>query len=67
MPREENHGGASSSGEPSRSCSEKGFDTDRSIFKVGYFAREYSELGGYLPPAMGIKFPDLPNGFGRFL
>ena len=50
-----------------KASSEKGFDTDRLIFKDGYFAREYSKLGGYLPPAMGIKFPDLPNGFGRFL
>ena len=34
---------------------------------IGYFVREYSELGGYLSPSIGIKFSDGPNGFGRFL
>ena len=41
----------------------KDFDTDRSIFKDGYFGRECSKLGGYLPPAMGIKFPLLAEWF----
>jgi len=28
--------------------------------------REYSKLGGYLSPSIGIKFSDVPNGLVAF-
>ena len=33
---------------------------------IGYLVREYSKPDGDLPPAMGAKFPDLPNGLVAF-
>ena len=33
---------------------------------IGYLVRVYSKLGGYLPPAMGAKFPDWRNGMVAF-
>ena len=29
---------------------------------IGYFVREYSKLGGYLSPSMGIKLSGRPSG-----
>jgi len=33
---------------------------------IGYFVREYSELGGYLSPSIGLRFSDRPNGLVAF-
>eukprot|EP00411_Alexandrium_monilatum_P026235 CAMPEP_0175333562 /NCGR_PEP_ID=MMETSP0095-20121207/2345_1 /TAXON_ID=311494 /ORGANISM="Alexandrium monilatum, Strain CCMP3105" /LENGTH=309 /DNA_ID=CAMNT_0016630861 /DNA_START=67 /DNA_END=996 /DNA_ORIENTATION=- len=33
---------------------------------IGYIAPEYFRFPGYLSPSLGLKFSDVPNGFGAF-
>ena len=33
---------------------------------IGYFVREYSKLGGYLSPSMGIKLSEGPDRLVAF-